>query len=165
MQQETKNHLRLASALTEDPVADLIRRRFWYAEILALVATFGLILLAKEPESKLIAILLAIFHGGLIVWLSLQRKGHQFPTQRLPYEPAEPVEANQPLAKLPNGTNLNTVPLKKGELKVWFDPATDVENDIVVMMPPKSRRTVQAQVLSVRKAEPLVVYEPSDSGD
>ena len=162
MQQETKNHSRLATALTEAPVADLIRRRFWYAEIFALAATLGLILLAKEPESKLIAILLAIFHGGLIAWLSLQPKGHGFPTERLPYEP---VEISQPLASLPSGTSLNAMPLKKGELKIWFDPATDVENDIVVMMPPKSRRTVQAQVLSVRKAEPLVVYEPSDSDD
>lgn len=164
MQQEIKNNSRLVTALTENPRAALaaFRRRFWYAEVCALVATLGLILLAKEPASKLIAILLAVFHCGLIAWLSLQRKGDDFSTRQLV---SEPVEINQPLASLPNDASRSAAPLKKGELKVWFDPDTDVENDIVVMMPPKSRRTVQAKVLSVRKAEPLVVCEPSDSGE
>ncbi len=68
---------------------------------------------------------------------------------------------NKPEVKVPLE---RVTPLKKGELKVFFDP-DEVENDIVVMMPPKSRRRVTVQVVAIRKAEPNVVYDATEDLD
>jgi putative addiction module component (TIGR02574 family) len=40
-------------------------------------------------------------------------------------------------------------------------PGLDSETDLVVSLPPKSRRAIQLQVTAVRKAEPRVIFDSS----
>ena len=172
MQQETERNPKSA-ALTQVSHLEAVSferrepfwRKTWYVAVLELAVTIGLTLLVEASKVRFFTSVLFVLLVGFIARYFFWREGYDFPTTRLSNHVHVPIKTNQPLPNLPDVVNLSVLPVKKGELNVWFDPATDVENDIVVMMPPKSRRTVRAKVLSVRKAEPLVVYEPSDLDD
>lgn len=57
----------------------------------------------------------------------------------------------------------SALPISQAGLEEMSHTTLDIEKEIVVHMPPRSRRAVKVRINSIQRATPRVVYDPPDA--
>ena len=126
-----------------------------------LIAIAGILLLAPLSREGL-WLRVAVITVALLATSLYLRYGHEqrhIVTELV----ATPPEAEPGAAPLPSMKPLNPPRFPQGKMGTVPDlEDLNIEQDIVVMMPPISRREITVQVVAVRKGELNVVYDPPD---